>query len=394
MPGLFLQSLSKNFIELGYGTIKSVTKLEQAFVDFQNQFKDPCSANTLKLQRQLNKITQQLKTLSKLLNNILKLVRKILNFTKFLKKLIIALTILTKVLKFFPLPARWVTVGIVVKMGDILAKISFQLKSALLIVLGIDLIVKYISNFLQDVLKRVNDLLNKLKLVTDQLAACSDPEKNKLSTELGSSTGALSVIISELEGQLGDLLTTNNSYKGFTFDIIEEKTVDKQVANRRYAIAINSSGILTLQGTPSYATDTQVLIDELKLIIDRDNLIGYAPDQKSLETINTSTLSSELEQEVLEEFDLDDPDDILADSIESEKDLSELVNTEDTEKSLKEKYNKKQKRFVRFLERKSNKGSGKAKELLDKINKKKMDVAEAQSEWLIHKSDGLLGISI
>jgi len=68
MPGLFLQSLSKNFIELGYGTIKSVTKLEQAFVDFQNQFKDPCSANTLKLQRQLNKITNQLKTLSKLLN--------------------------------------------------------------------------------------------------------------------------------------------------------------------------------------------------------------------------------------------------------------------------------------------------------------------------------------
>lgn len=394
MPGLFLQSLSRNFIELGYGTIKSVTKLEKAFEDFKNQFKDPCSANTLKLQRQLSKINTQLKSLSKLLNNILKLVRKILAFTKFLKKLIIALTILTKVLKLFPLPARWVTVGIVVKMGDLLAKISFQLKAALLIVLGIDLIVKYISNFLQDILKRVNDLLSKLKTVTDQLAACSDPEKNKLSTELSNGTGVLSTIVADLESQLGGLLTTNNSYKGFTFDIIEEQTTDEVIAKRRYAIAINSSGVLTLQGQPSYATDTQVLIEELKLRIDRENLTGYAPDQRSLETINTTTLSSELEQDVLEEFDLDSPDDILADSLESEKDLNELVTTEDSEKQLKEKYNKKQKRFVRFLERKSNKGSGKAKELLDKINKKKIDTAEAQTEWLIHKSDGLLGISI
>jgi methyl-accepting chemotaxis protein len=63
------------------------------------------------------------------------------------------------------------------------------------------------------------------------------------------------------------------SYKGFTFDIKVKKTVEGTPQN--YAIALDVRGIQVLESLPSFASDTNVLIQELKLIIDRNNLSGF-----------------------------------------------------------------------------------------------------------------------
>ena len=60
------------------------------------------------------------------------------------------------------------------------------------------------------------------------------------------------------------------SYKGFTFKIVEEPF--SPTVNRKIGQALNSEGIVLLQTDPSFTTDPQVLIEELKLTIDRDNL--------------------------------------------------------------------------------------------------------------------------
>ena len=76
--------------------------------------------------------------------------------------------------------------------------------------------------------------------------------------------------------------TTNNqtqadvndgSYKGFSFQI--EEVPFSSTVNRRRAIALNQQGISLLQTQLSFTTNNQTLIDELKLIIDRDNLKAY-----------------------------------------------------------------------------------------------------------------------
>ena len=76
--------------------------------------------------------------------------------------------------------------------------------------------------------------------------------------------------------------TTNNqtqadvndgSYKGFSFQI--EEVPFSSTVNRRRAIALNQQGISLLQTQLSFTTNSQTLIDELKLIIDRDNLKAY-----------------------------------------------------------------------------------------------------------------------
>jgi hypothetical protein len=73
-------------------------------------------------------------------------------------------------------------------------------------------------------------------------------------------------------GQLGPL--EGVVYRGFTFAILEEDNPNFVVAGnkRRYAVAYDRSGFLVLQSTPSFTLDPEVLVEELKLIIDERNL--------------------------------------------------------------------------------------------------------------------------
>ena len=69
--------------------------------------------------------------------------------------------------------------------------------------------------------------------------------------------------------------TTNTSYQGFTFEIVKVSLPNDPTVKRTIAQALNTEGVVALQTEPSFTQNPKVLIEELKLLIDKDNLKAY-----------------------------------------------------------------------------------------------------------------------
>jgi hypothetical protein len=110
-------------------------------------------------------------------------------------------------------------------------------------------------------------ILNLLKIIDQYLIKCGIPSTDLLS---------YSEYVNNVEQnyiQPGQTNQTNQIYNGFILDIEEEQFSSS--IKRIKAVAKNSQGIVLLQTPLSFTTTPQVLITELKLIIDRSDLKVY-----------------------------------------------------------------------------------------------------------------------
>ena len=87
---------------------------------------------------------------------------------------------------------------------------------------------------------------------------------NTLSTDV---LATITVQLSAEETEDGAL------YKGFRLKIEERPYTD--TTTQRRAVGVNSSGVVLIAGEYSFASDPNVLLNEIKFLIDRDNLKAY-----------------------------------------------------------------------------------------------------------------------
>ena len=115
-----------------------------------------------------------------------------------------------------------------------------------------------VSSFIKSIIGTLNSL--------DVLLASCLNENQK--TQLVSVASNLVKITTDNAQSIDD-----STYQGFIFQI--EEVPFSSTVTRKKAVAFNQSGIPLLETQLSFTTNEQTLINELKLIINRDNLKAY-----------------------------------------------------------------------------------------------------------------------
>jgi hypothetical protein len=85
-----------------------------------------------------------------------------------------------------------------------------------------------------------------------------------------------------------DQVNSLQGYKGFNLEIVEVPYNDK--LTQRKAVARNQSGEIILQTELSFTTENNILINELKNIIDQSGLIGNVTENPTTTTVEPSIL--------------------------------------------------------------------------------------------------------
>jgi len=225
-------------------------------INFSNDKVCPSKEEILDAIRKRNQLVRQL-------NNIYKIVRTISKILKITSALILGFKIAFQILKMAPI-AR--PSGLI---ADSLAVIKRKLEIA-----GIVVNILTVTAFIIGAtLARIIDLLNSLDFLIKECSEEVD-ENGEFIIPFATINEELNSFI-DSTGQTEDIIDplTNNPlpYKGFTFEIKQDTSQDFQYP-KRYAIARNIQGIQVLRSESSFASSPEILIEELKFTIDRDNL--------------------------------------------------------------------------------------------------------------------------
>jgi hypothetical protein len=165
--------------------------------------------------------------------------------------------------KILPTAPGFVT-ALLSDLGDISDKLTFdslgesklaKIKNGL-DTLNIALTV--VSSFIKNIVRTLNSL-------DASLASCLNEDQK---SQLVSVADNLIKISTDSVQSIDD-----STYQGFIFKI--EEIPFSSTVTRKKAVAFNQSGIPLLETQLSFTTNEQTLINELKLIIDRDNLKAY-----------------------------------------------------------------------------------------------------------------------
>jgi hypothetical protein len=199
--------------------------------------------------------------------------RKLASFAKIvsnLNKVIFILSIILKLAKrILPIPTPpGFAPDIVTPIKE---KFRFKYETAVKLVDGLNVLVAIFQGILDAQLSDLNDLKNQLQNINDLL---DNAALNNLSDI------ELQAFINDLQNQASNINSSQIiEYKGFKLKIKEEETLGAQQAivvrgtvRRRYAVAIDRDGVEVLKSELSFTLDPGDLIEQLKIIIDQQNL--------------------------------------------------------------------------------------------------------------------------
>jgi len=242
----------------------------------------------IKQVKAIDKAILQIQRMVQLINTILKLINLLIKIFKFV----------AKILKISPVP---VAVGgggspVVAKSDGSLTSKADRVAKFQRDIEDYGKVIRMISNFLsksiilqiQRIRKEIIRLLTGLNILYKNLLACPYTNDPLLEQSLLDAISSLENNLVTLDNLFPTAKTDNilpSLYSGYEIDIIKEEVVDAGIKLlRRRVIVADQRGITVYEGTPTFATDDQVLIKEGQYQIDKLGNVGTSDEGNSAPT--------------------------------------------------------------------------------------------------------------
>ena len=216
--------------------------------------------------------------------------QKILKFIKiiliYIKIQTIILKVLKKIVKLFnklPLPLAFVMFGITSTIEGGKAFIIKQIDDRLDRLSQLNSVVELVYLTTQNITIKFQYINTQLQILQNNMQICNQTDNSPIIDELDASRRRILKTIEDLDkfsNKYDQAINLNqNIFGGYILKIQEEEIVDNGIKyKRRRGIALDSSGILVEQTDLTFATDTNIIIEELKLKLNNNGLIQSTGD--------------------------------------------------------------------------------------------------------------------
>lgn len=242
------------------------------------------------------------KQINSILSSILRAIRSIQQLIKVCLILVKVFKVIVNFLQIIPLPNMYTTSGITTTFANTCKKLDDYAKDTINLLNEINLFISIIVGLIQGSSVAIDQITSNLEKALENLKSC------KRGDSLDTTDSTLTPIINNLSNNLDSIKksnqemkdfvqnfqakksNTNNTYYGYTIQILKEEVTDKEVLKltipRRYGIAINSANIEVVKTDYTFASDDSIIINEVKLLLVQKGLIKSTKSALSIQEID------------------------------------------------------------------------------------------------------------
>ena len=304
------------------------------------------STTGLKIDQQVQKIQKFLNVsnLIPLITGLLKLIKNINNGCKEILKAIKLITTITniaaaimrvlkKVVFLFDklfLPLIFGTFSVVSILTGIKSKIQLQIERIIKVIEEVQKLIQLVAGIIRSILFKLQSISTQLQILQTNLESCNSTDNSPLIDEIKNARNEIISNINQLDtySSLFESAQNNNNestYGSFILKIQEEELVDKgKTLKRRRGIALDNVGVLIEQTDLTFATDTRVIFEELKLKLQRkgvDTIYGGGTGYPDIDALLRETQGNE------DPFSQEETDQLDSDELEIKNDLDNALNS-------------------------------------------------------------------
>ena len=249
----------------------------------------------------IDKINDLLKSVLNTASNINSIAKSILGYINTARALIRIAVLLIKVfkiiikfLKALPIPNLYTTVGSILGISDNLQnKINKFVEKTTERLEQINAVLTLIIVFVTNIIIVIDEIIQKLLILKLNLENCSSPLLGDLNNTINDLVSTRKDLQTFLDVYNNNKNSANNKFGDYTISIVSEEIVDESIRlKRRYGIATNSKGYITVNTTPTFASLDLIIINEVKVLLVSKGLVDA--DLQTLSTQEIQTLTESL----------------------------------------------------------------------------------------------------